>query len=763
MIFASFCLVVAALPVAAAVAPLSTSDPADLGFFTASRSGDALPSSTLWAADLAATARLPTNEWWENAAVGTGGLDANLVFALPYAWLATENGVKVMTPFTQYVNNIWEAEVDSVVAPVYLGSTTSSAYTVCNSSDLGVTLCWADAGYTAPLVQGSPWVTAFYDGMAQPQVSSAQMSSQFAVDGQSITCNSSNGTGFGHTFSVSFTQSDSTWTMYASQAVEWDCSSTTSSEFEVTLDSSFSGFVRVAMVNNCTFGSNPHGDCTTAGYPDNHDDYAATLLAAAGTVPTGGDVSVDTSDGVTVTLSWSLSTSTDWASSPLLMAALPHHIAALEQLVDEGAVLMEQGHRTVRGWMPLVTANEWPLQLQHPEPAFTAPRSIGDDFTESLLDALLSGDAPDANYTLPDNYQIGAGDPYYAGKMLAKMAQIAVVADELGESAVRADLIDKLKNYSAVWLESTSLNSLVYDVSWGGLVSCGCTYDAGECDNTFPDCPAMTDSGMDFGNAFYNDHHFHYGYHLYAHAVIAHFDAEWALAHMEQSLVMIRDIANPSNEDPFFPASRYMDWFAGHSWASGVGDPTSLGKNQESSSEAFNAWYGMALWGQALKDVDSSGVAARVESLGTALMALEAAGAQTYWHTMIGSDIYPSDFAELHCVGILWSGSAQYQTWFGSAPYYIHGIQMLPFTPASEFLLNADWLEEETPVYSASCDDTCASQGWSTPLALATSVNDQQAGWALAQALTDDMFANGNAGGNGNSRTTAYYFVATRQ
>ena len=58
--------------------------------------------------------------------------------------------------------------------------------------------------------------------------------------------------------------------------------------------------------------------------------------------------------------------------------------------------------------------------------------------------------------------------------------------------------------------------------------------------------------------------------------------------------MLVRDIANPSKEDPFFPQHRHKDWYMGHSWASGLavpgGKPNFLGRNQESTSEAVNAW-----------------------------------------------------------------------------------------------------------------------------------------------------------------------------
>jgi endo-1,3(4)-beta-glucanase len=55
---------------------------------------------------------------------------------------------------------------------------------------------------------------------------------------------------------------------------------------------------------------------------------------------------------------------------------------------------------------------------------------------------------------------------------------------------------------------------------------------------------------------FYNDHHFHYGYHIYAAAAVAHFDYAWGRQHFDQVLLLIRDIANPSDDDIYFPKCR---------------------------------------------------------------------------------------------------------------------------------------------------------------------------------------------------------------
>ncbi len=68
----------------------------------------------------------------------------------------------------------------------------------------------------------------------------------------------------------------------------------------------------------------------------------------------------------------------------------------------------------------------------------------------------------------------------------------------------------------------------------------------------------------------YNDHHFHYGYHIYAAAIVAKHRPEWARKYNDRILLYIRDIANPSAEDKNFPMFRQKDWYLGNSWAGGL-------------------------------------------------------------------------------------------------------------------------------------------------------------------------------------------------
>lgn len=128
------------------------------------------------------------------------------------------------------------------------------------------------------------------------------------------------------------------------------------------------------------------------------------------------------------------------------------------------------------------------------------------------------------------------------------------------------------------------------------------------------------DPGVDFGNTYYNDHHFHYGYHILAAAVIGHLDPAWLKENTDYVNALVRDVSNPSAKDGFFPPWRSFDWYHGHSWAHGLyaamdgkvsrelRKETAFGadkrqfKDQESSSEDLMHVYAIKMWGNVTGD-----------------------------------------------------------------------------------------------------------------------------------------------------------------
>lgn len=84
-------------------------------------------------------------------------------------------------------------------------------------------------------------------------------------------------------------------------------------------------------------------------------------------------------------------------------------------------------------------------------------------------------------------------------------------------------------------------NLLVYDKTWGGVV----TNDG------------LNDVNADFGNAWYNDHTYHYGYVLYAVAVLAKFQPYFYSMHKKQIDFLVADVADDGKRaQKFFPKAR---------------------------------------------------------------------------------------------------------------------------------------------------------------------------------------------------------------
>jgi endoglucanase Acf2 len=192
----------------------------------------------------------------------------------------------------------------------------------------------------------------------------------------------------------------------------------------------------------------------------------------------------------------------------------------------------------------------------------------------------------------------------------------------------------------------------------------------------------------------FNDHHFHYGYFIRAAAELARCDPAWAAPEKWGGMIrlLIRDIACADREDPMFPFLRCFDRFAGHGWASGdAGFADS--NNQESSSESMNAWYGMILWGQATGDT-------ALRDLGLYLFTTEMTAIEEYWFDVADSN-FPREFTR-EGLGMVWGGKGAYGTWFSADADCIHGINYLPYTPGSVYLVrHPDYIRRAYPVIMA--------------------------------------------------------------
>lgn len=248
----------------------------------------------------------------------------------------------------------------------------------------------------------------------------------------------------------------------------------------------------------------------------------------------------------------------------------------------------------------------------------------------------------------------GATDTYWTGKALGRLAQLAPIADQIGETATRDKIVDLLKGRLEEWFTAGGAGEFSYDNDW----------------KTLTGYPASYGSDTEL-----NDHHFHYSYYVYAAAIVAQYDQAWAAESAWGGMVetLVRDAANPSRTDSDFPFLRGFDVYAGHSWASGH-QGFAAGNNQESSSESINLSAGLVLWGSATGNDE-------LRDLGSYLLATESEAIGQYWFDA-DQEVFPADFAR-GTVGMVWGSGGAYSTWWTANPEEIHGINVLPVTGGS--------------------------------------------------------------------------------
>ncbi|KQO63681.1 hypothetical protein ASF23_05505 [Curtobacterium sp. Leaf261] len=316
---------------------------------------------------------------------------------------------------------------------------------------------------------------------------------------------------------------------------------------------------------------------------------------------------------------------------------------------------------TIDGSVPLCTGTA----LRFSAPTVTPT-------TELDLSALTNGDRAELREQVTaDAAGIDASsfaaDTYAGGKNLSRAANLYTLADQLGMDRVAARLRTTTVAVLDRWADAK-----------------GCLTRTEQCfgyDDTIKGVVGQTAS---FGSEEFNDHHFHYGYILYAAGVMAAGHQDLVDRWNATMTLVAADIAAPTTTASF-PEQRVYDPYAQHSWASGY-SPFVDGNNQESTSEAVNAWNGLAAWASAAGDDG-------LRSEATWLLSNESAAALD---DSVAPDISASAFGEADVasydhdiVSLTWGGKRDYGTWFSALPEAIAGIQLIPMTPAAPAYLGS--------------------------------------------------------------------------
>ena len=303
--------------------------------------------------------------------------------------------------------------------------------------------------------------------------------------------------------------------------------------------------------------------------------------------------------------------------------------------------------------------------------------------------------------------EIGHG-PYWQGKGLQRISQLMNVAYMMDEEKIQQKLLNLIKNRMEKWLSGKDGKSYFhYDKKSGTVVSYPEEYDA------------VKDM---------NDHHFHYGYWIRAAAEVGMLDKEWIKEENWGGMInlLVEDIATTQRKSKKFPFIRNFDPYEGHSWASGIARGED-GNNQESTSEAINAWAALILWGEVTNRPD-------LVDLGMYLYNTEIQAAQYYWFDVHDITL-PDEYLNAD-VCILFGGKLVHYTWWIDEPRQTHGINFLPITPSSTYLgeypnyvkKNLDALAKETELYEARYKKAKPVDIWQDIFAKYLALADPEAG-----------------------------------
>lgn len=669
---------------------------------------------------------MPTNAWWQNLIIPhyDSGQYNGKSATFPYAQWPQTDGKGITVSYFGDQPGDRDVQANSITLSgakdISLGiNETISTREVIDYSDLGVSLRFNHSGgnMTSHLVQGMAFNSGIFTA-ATPKITIEGAILQ--INGVSPgSANLSNVT----KLKIQTNRYDRVWVVYASSALSFTLSGNS-----LTATAAYTGRIQIAVLGQA-------GD--EAAY-----DTASTALL------TGGNVNA-TFSGNSATMTFTFTTI---GSGAPLVFTLPHHQDLMPSVTYTGVELF-----CLRGTMKAIRASSWTLSESLPTINWTTPNSIPSDKYADIQAAITT--EKNSTHDLVGN---GWGiSPYYYGKYLAKMAQLILIAEQIGDSSSASSIATTVKTQIGNYLTATPTGT-------AGQMGSGyknvLLYQGGSTWKGISTQTGLADMGADFGSGRFNDHHFHYGYWIFAAAVVARNDASWRTTHKAAIESLIRDIANPSHSDTYFPKFRHKDWFAGHSWAGGLVG-IDVGPGQESTSEAINAWYGIHLWGLANSDSEMS-------NLGRLLLASEVRSAKKYWH-ITDNSIYPSPFNNHGTAVIVRSHKAAVETYFGSRAEYFYGIQSLPFTPATELYMDSAWVTKSYPLAQVNVPISPTGNpqdtGWNSVIYGMHAVIDPETGYdevknlSLTQIPEYDTFVQyGRDFDNGHTKANALYWAATR-
>ncbi|HTD24876.1 MAG TPA: glycosyl hydrolase [Terriglobales bacterium] len=409
------------------------------------------------------------------------------------------------------------------------------------------------------------------------------------------------------------------------------------------------------------------GTVLTCNLPGGHNYFSLALLPNAGALSTYSQFAF--SFPVNTQVAWNYNPNTSQVSTTytvstqakeggqtgFLMALYPHQYTALQG----SAINTSFTYPSSRGTLKVLQGTAFTTtDIFHGILPFLPNTG---NFSDATLTSLVDTVANEPNHFTVS--QSGGGtNTYDIGKDLARVAHLLPIAKVAGDTNAASSLQTSLQNELQNWFNGAANHQntsvFYYDGNWGTLIG-------------YP--------GAFGSDVALNDHHFHYGYWIHSAAIVGLLNPTWIQSNNWGGMVNLlgRDIATPVRNDAMFPFLRHFDVYGGHSWASGQA-PFGDGLNQESSSEAMNAWTGLILFATETGNT-------QLRDAAIWMYTQETNGIFDYWFNDGPVSTFPPGFTRTEIANVF-DGKSDTGTFFSGQIELEHGIEFLPFHGGSLYL-----------------------------------------------------------------------------
>ncbi|WP_282031039.1 glycosyl hydrolase [Winogradskyella eximia] len=549
----------------------------------------------------------PTNDWWSKLIKEN---HADNLFNYPMTMKTTNQGLIVT-----YIP--WGVIGDSAPIEVGLTGLNASMTKVSDYSDWTVTMDWSDSSHQLQATSGIGMPFLYFtkdnDDIVEITVNSGTAS---IANELLIVENATSGADF-----VFYAPAGSTWTQSGSVYT----STLNGNDYwsMAMLPQSISNVSTVAQEYKkyaYVFPSN-----TTSNYTYNETDSKITT---------------------TFTVTTDIKEGTD---TNVLLGLLPHQ---WNNLTAGSPTPNEYSYDVVRGELKTMDGNSFTVENTFHGILPTLPYldNYSPGFSPAELDSKIAQIENDGLATWTDSYN--------EGQVMNRLIQTARVADEMGNTEARDNMVATIKERLEDWLKADNGEVaflFYYNSTWSSLLG----YPAGH--------------GQDTN---INDHHFHWGYFIHAAAFMEQMEPGWANQWGEMINLLIRDAASDDRNDDTFPFLRNFSPYAGHSWANGFAS-FPQGNDQESTSESMQFASSLIHWGS-ITENDA------IRDLGIYIYTTEQTAIEEYWF-----DMYNRNFSASQQYGLVsrvWGNSYDNGTFWTSDIAASYGIELYPIHGGSLYL-----------------------------------------------------------------------------